>query len=359
MRTDKMNMSALMIQKNFRRYSQRRWYLGLRKKIIELQAVCRVNIAKKRKQHLVQIESAKKIQRKFRQHLVRKKFLKIVRGIVKLQKAVKHRLVMKKYQDEKMLSAVITIQRRWKTYKARKHFKALRRAVVKFQARWRGKLARRRYAELKIEARAVAAVLTQKKELEHKLDSLEMKLVAESRQFNRLKESNRNLEGEHQQLSAKLKDLEGKTTKSISKLEKENERLSNENQAFKTKYEKENETLKVQLRDDTKAWNKLKMEMTEEIRALKEQLEEQTRLREEERLIAESRQSQLETVNDMLKAELEQELKEKHELEKQLKRATAKVEPTEFEVLSSLPLPPPIFSSSFFLSTYTICPFFI
>jgi len=61
----------------------------------------------------------------------------------------------------------------------------LHKATIKAQALWRGKLARRRYAEEKIAAKAVAAVIVEKKELEHKLDTLEMKLVAESRQYNR------------------------------------------------------------------------------------------------------------------------------------------------------------------------------
>eukprot|EP01102_Stenamoeba_stenopodia_P010426 TRINITY_DN313_c0_g2_i1.p1 TRINITY_DN313_c0_g2~~TRINITY_DN313_c0_g2_i1.p1 ORF type:complete len:1518 (+),score=388.08 TRINITY_DN313_c0_g2_i1:55-4608(+) len=332
MRTDKLNMSALMIQKNFRRFVTRRWYLGVRQKIIELQTVCRLYLAKKKMQQLIRLRAAIKIQRRFRAYLVRRKFLRIIKGVIKLQKAVRRHLFLQKYKGERMLQAAIVIQRRWRAYRARRYFKDIRKATIKAQTLWRGKLARRRYAEEKIAAKAVAAVIVEKKELEHKLDTLEMKLVAESRQFNRLEESNRRLDAEYQALLQKYKELDSRTSKTIARLEDENEKLANENQMLRSKYEKENETLKEKLRDETKAWTKAKTEMSDELQQLRAKLAEEMRLREEERKAFEEEKQKMSASIELMNAELDQEQKDNADLKKQLKRATAKVEPTELEV---------------------------
>jgi len=49
-----------------------RWYVGVRQKIIELQTVCRVHLAKKKMQHLIRVRASIKIQRRFRAYLVRR-----------------------------------------------------------------------------------------------------------------------------------------------------------------------------------------------------------------------------------------------------------------------------------------------
>jgi len=76
----------------------------------------------------------------------------------------------------------------------------------------------------------------------------------------------------------------------------------------------------------------LQTEMSDELQQLRAKLAEEMRLREEERKAFEEEKQRMSASIELMNAELDQEQKDNADLKKQLKRATAKVEPTELEV---------------------------
>lgn len=85
LRSDKLNASATMIQKNIRRFLARLHYLRVQKMVVMVQAVARQKVAVREMENLRREKAAIVIQSNWRRYIARKKYLQIRAFIIQMQ----------------------------------------------------------------------------------------------------------------------------------------------------------------------------------------------------------------------------------------------------------------------------------
>lgn len=84
-RNIKLNSLAVLMQKNFRRYMERKKYLDLRKSTIAIQSIWRGTLAKRRVDGMRKEVAALLLQRTIRGYLQRQRFLLAKKSIISVQ----------------------------------------------------------------------------------------------------------------------------------------------------------------------------------------------------------------------------------------------------------------------------------
>lgn len=85
LRSDRLNASATMIQKNIRRFLARRHYLKIQQMILMLQSIARSKVAVREMELLRKEKAAIVIQKHWRRYIARKKYLQTRVFIIQTQ----------------------------------------------------------------------------------------------------------------------------------------------------------------------------------------------------------------------------------------------------------------------------------
>eukprot|EP00026_Physarum_polycephalum_P000390 Phypoly_transcript_00390.p1 GENE.Phypoly_transcript_00390~~Phypoly_transcript_00390.p1 ORF type:complete len:1209 (+),score=284.14 Phypoly_transcript_00390:153-3779(+) len=193
MRTQKLNNSAIAVQKHWKRFYYQRHYKQLRIATIYVQNCMRKSIARAILGRLREDYAATKLQCAVRKFAEVKKYRRIRQAAVVLQKAVLAFYAARKFAEMKLESAVTILQTAIRRAAALRWRSRLVYGVVKAQARWRAILAKRVYREMKIEARQLSTVIAEKNKLEKKAEELQWRLSAEAIVKQKLEEDNKKL----------------------------------------------------------------------------------------------------------------------------------------------------------------------
>ncbi|CAN8095733.1 unnamed protein product [Discula destructiva] len=212
LRTNKLNDSAIMIQKNLKAKYYRRRYLEAREAIVRVQAASRAFIARKQVQELRTIKAATTIQRVWRGQKERRNFLRIRADMIKAQAAMKGYLRRRQIMETRVGNAAVLIQRVWRSRTAVRAWRQYRKKIILIQSLWRGRKARKQYKGIREEARDLKQISYK---LENKVVELTQNLGTMKTQNKELKSQVENYQGQikswqtrHNTLEARTKDLQ-------------------------------------------------------------------------------------------------------------------------------------------------------
>lgn len=195
LRTNRLNESAIMIQKNLRAKYYRRRYLEARHAIIIFQSATRAYLARKAAQELRTIKAATTIQRVWRGQKQRKRFLQIKHDLTLAQAVAKGYLRRKQIMETRVGNAAILIQRVWRSRRQLRSWRQYRQNVIIVQNLWRGRVARREYKKMREEARDL-------KQISYKLEN---KVVELTQSLGSMKAQNKTLVSQVENYESQIK----------------------------------------------------------------------------------------------------------------------------------------------------------
>lgn len=189
LRSDRLNESAIVIQKNLRMIYYKKQYNLIRNSIIALQTVARAYNARQKASSLRQHNAAVTIQKTWRGYTQQKSYNAARDSIIRFQAIVRGWLYRKRVLADRAEKAAITIQKTYRGYQARKEFVAYRKKVTIVQGLWRIRMAKRVLATLREEARSVSHYQEVQYRLENKVVELTQTMTAYRSENKKLKET--------------------------------------------------------------------------------------------------------------------------------------------------------------------------
>lgn len=177
-RTDKLNASAIVIQRFTRGYLQGKSYRVLRRSTLRLQANFRGMAARTRVRHMRQTTAATKIQAVWRGHRVRAELAREQKAASTIQAAWRGYVARREYAAMRAEKAALLIQRRYRGYAARKSYLRDVRRVIVCQNLWRKKCARAELRKRRAAAREAGKLMQDKQALEVKVAEMQVRRSA-------------------------------------------------------------------------------------------------------------------------------------------------------------------------------------
>lgn len=184
LRTNRLNDSAIMIQKNLKAVYYRRRYLEARGAILSFQSATRGFLARKRASDARKVKAATTIQRVWRGSKQRKSFNVIRNNVISAQALAKGYLRRREIMETRVGNAAILIQRKWRSHRAMRSWRQYRHKIVIIQSLFRGREARRGYKTIREEARDL-------KQISYKLEN---KVVELTQNLGSMKRENKDLQ---------------------------------------------------------------------------------------------------------------------------------------------------------------------
>ena len=209
-RQEKLNASAILIQKRIRGFLARRRFLRVRAAVVRIQAHARGMAARKRYRFLRETKAATKLQTAYRSSVAWRQYQRTRNAAVRLQARARGRAARRKYKNIKKELAATTIQSTWRGTGARREFRRFKAAAVTFQCAWRCKGARKELRRLKVEARSSAGLLKDKRALENKKKALEENVANLQNQKAELRAQVKALKAAQAESGAKIAELTGR-----------------------------------------------------------------------------------------------------------------------------------------------------
>ncbi|ANQ09648.1 Myosin [Plasmodium coatneyi] len=159
LRSDFRSAQAIILQKNYKAYRQRKLFLMMKRKVVLLQRwIRRILMAIRNERTKVQ-RATQLICLHIYGYSVRKAFLHKKKCATIIQAHIRGYLTRKHYKEYRINHYASLIKATWKMYKQRKHMANMKQAVEKIQLKWKGILARRQLRRLKEEAKEVGALI--------------------------------------------------------------------------------------------------------------------------------------------------------------------------------------------------------
>ncbi|KAJ6792577.1 myosin-6-like [Iris pallida] len=181
LRSKVLGRSAIKIQMKVRSYLARRSFLLLKSSAIQIQSVCRGQIARQIYENIRKQAAALKIQTFFRMYHSKKSYKTLSFASITIQAGIRGMDARKEILFRRQSRAAITIQTCTRQYLSRLHYSRIKKAAITTQCAWRGKLARRELRNLKQAARETGALQAAKNKLEKQVEELTWRLQLEKR----------------------------------------------------------------------------------------------------------------------------------------------------------------------------------
>ncbi|CCF57760.1 hypothetical protein KAFR_0D01140 [Kazachstania africana CBS 2517] len=263
LRSDKMNYSIVLIQKNIRAKYYKRQYTEIKKAISLCQSVSRGIVTRGRVEFKLKTQSATMIQTLYRAVQKRSEVNNIISGIVAIQIKIKNELHQRAMLAQHELDAALSIQNKIRSFKPRRSFLVERKSTIVIQSLIRRRNAEKVLRKLKAEAKSV----THLKEVSYKLENKVIELTENlAMKVKENKEMGRRLE----ELQQTLND----TVSLKAELELQQQEHNDAIQRQKLEYAAAHEAVELKLMQANKSIEETKLE-------LKQLVEQHEQLREE------------------------------------------------------------------------------
>ncbi|KAK4794857.1 hypothetical protein SAY86_012851 [Trapa natans] len=226
-RTEILGRSASIIQRKARSYLARRSFFSLRVSAIQMQAVCRGQLARATYDSMRREASCLKIQKNLRMHLARKAYTNLCSSTITIQTGMRGMAARNDLRLRRKIKAAIIIQSHCRRYFTRKQYLKTKKATIVTQCAWRGRVARRELRKLKMAARETGALQAAKNKLEKQVEELTWRLQLEKRMRTDL-EDTKNQENAKLQTALQEMQLRFKETEAMLQKEREAVRKSAE-----------------------------------------------------------------------------------------------------------------------------------
>ncbi|PON36100.1 Myosin head motor domain containing protein [Parasponia andersonii] len=180
-RSEVLGRSASVIQRKVRSYLARKNFVLLQFSAVQIQALCRGQVARYQYECMRREAASVKIQRYYRMYLSRNAYQKLYSSAVLIQTCIRGMAARCDLKFRKQTRAAIIIQSQCRKYLDRHHYLRIKKAAVIMQCSWRGKVARRELRKLKLAAKETGALQAAKNKLEKQVEELTWRLQLEKR----------------------------------------------------------------------------------------------------------------------------------------------------------------------------------
>ncbi|KNA25025.1 hypothetical protein SOVF_010320 [Spinacia oleracea] len=204
-RSEVLGRSASIIQRKIRSYLSRRSFILLRRSAVDVQALCRGQLARHVYEGLRQEAASLKIQTALRMHLARRAFREVCCSAVSIQVGMRGMAARSEIRFRRQTRAAIFIQSHCRKFLARLRYSRLKKAAITTQCAWRCKVARNELRKLKMAARETGALQAAKNKLEKQVEELTWRLQLEKRMRADLEEAKTQ---ENAKLKTALQEME-------------------------------------------------------------------------------------------------------------------------------------------------------
>ncbi|KAK2993355.1 hypothetical protein RJ640_007622, partial [Escallonia rubra] len=305
-RSEVLGRSACIIQRKVRSYFGRKSYSTLRSSAIQIQALCRGQVARYHYQSMRRESACRRIQNEARMYLASKTYKRLCSSAIYIQRGMRGMAARNELRLRKQTSAAILIQSQCRQYLARSRFLRIKKAAIATQCAWRSRMACRELRKLKMAAKETGALQAAKSKLEKQVEELTWRLQLEKRMRADIEEAKTQ---ENAKLQSALRDMQLQCQETRELLIKEREAAKVE--AEKVPVIQEVPVIDHELIDKVTAENeKLKAlvgSLEKKIDETEKKYEETNKLSEErlkQALEAESKIIQLKTAMQMLEEKL-------------------------------------------------------
>ncbi|VAH04774.1 unnamed protein product [Triticum turgidum subsp. durum] len=230
-RTEVLSYSASKIQRKVRSFLARRNFIQLRMSSVQLQAMCRGQIARHYYEDLRRKAASLKIQTYYRMHFARKNYKALYSASTTIQSGLRGMTARNEFHFRQQTKAAVIIQSCCRSDLASSRYMGLKKAAITTQCAWRGRVARRELRKLKMAAKESGALQAAKNKLEKQVEELTWRLQLEKRMRTDMEEAKTQ---ENKKLQQQLQELQfqSKETKDILRREQENTKTALEKAAL-------------------------------------------------------------------------------------------------------------------------------
>ncbi|KAF6994882.1 hypothetical protein CFC21_011483 [Triticum aestivum] len=230
-RTEVLSYSASKIQRKVRSFLARRNFIQLRMSSVQLQAMCRGQIARHYYEDLRRKAASLKIQTYYRMHFARKNYKALYSASTTIQSGLRGMAARNEFHFRQQTKAAVIIQSCCRSDLASSRYMGLKKAAITTQCAWRGRVARRELRKLKMAAKESGALQAAKNKLEKQVEELTWRLQLEKRMRTDMEEAKTQ---ENKKLQQQLQELQfqSKETKDILRREQENAKTALEKAAL-------------------------------------------------------------------------------------------------------------------------------
>ncbi|KAL3828327.1 hypothetical protein ACJIZ3_017129 [Penstemon smallii] len=176
-----LGRSACIIQRKVRSYFTRKDFISLRMSAVQIQALCRGEVARYIYEKRRRMAAASNIQKDVRMFLARKTYVLLCSSAVFVQSGIRGMAARDELQFRKQTKAAIVIQSHCKGYLACSRFLWLKAATIATQCAWRAAKARKELRKLKLAAKETGALQEARIKLEKQVEELTWQLQLEKR----------------------------------------------------------------------------------------------------------------------------------------------------------------------------------
>ncbi|KAK8521766.1 hypothetical protein V6N13_021842 [Hibiscus sabdariffa] len=219
-RSEVLGRSASIIQRKIRSYLARRSFIMLRRYALQIQSICRGQLARKVYDGLRREAASLRIQRHLHMHLASKTFKELCSSAVSIQTVMRGMAARNELCFRRQTRAAIIIESQCRKFLAQLHYMKLKKAVIATQCAWRVRVAQKELRKLKMAARETGALQAAKNKLEKQVEELTWRLQLEKRMRVDMEEAKTK---ENAKLQSALQDmqLQFKETKELLVKERE------------------------------------------------------------------------------------------------------------------------------------------
>ncbi|GLU08795.1 hypothetical protein SLE2022_256840 [Rubroshorea leprosula] len=312
LRIEVLGRSASIIQRNVRTYYTREHFLLLRLSAMQIEALCRGQVARHQYECMRREAASLKIQKNSHMFIRRKAYKNLYFSAISIQAGMRRMAARNELIFRKQTRAAIIIQSQCRRHLGRLHYLKLNKAAINTQCAWRVKVAHRELWKLKMAAKEAAALREDKIKLEKEVEELTFHLQLEKQMRSDLEKEMQLQSQENVKLKSALEELQLQFQETKALLIKEREAAKNtarhvaviESEAAK-KVAEHSVTQEVPVFDN-ELMAKLKAENQElkaQVSSLEKKFDETTKLSEEwlkQALDAESKIIELKTTMQKL-----------------------------------------------------------
>ncbi|XP_075523822.1 myosin-6-like isoform X3 [Primulina tabacum] len=319
LRSRVLGRSAGIIQRKYRSYLARKSFISLCKAAVQIQALCRGQIARQHYEHRKRETAALKIQKGARMCKARKSYELLCSSAVLVQAVIRGTIARDELQLRKQNKAAIIIQSHWRGFYAVNQYLWLKVAAIATQCAWRSRMARRELQKLKTAAKETGALQEAKNKLEKYVEELTWQLQLEKRMRSDIEEA-KNQEIAELQSALEEMQLQFQNSKKISINESEPSNMVSEKVPILEEVPAFDHELVKNLTAENEKLKTLVRSLENKIAEMEKKLDETSKISEyrlKQTLEAESMIIQLKTTMQRLEEKLSDMESEDHILRQQ------------------------------------------
>ncbi|XP_059632269.1 myosin-8-like [Cornus florida] len=204
-RNEVLGRSACIIQSNVRSYFGCKKFMLLRMAAIQIEALCRGEVARHRYESMRKEAACLRIQKDMRMCLAQKHYTLLCSSAIYIQTGMRGMTARDELRFKKQSEAAIRIQCQCRQYLVRLHYLRIKKAAIATQCAWRVRVARRELRNLKMAAKETGVLQAAKTKLEKEVEELTWRLKLEKRMRADLEEAKTK---ENAKLQSTLKEMQ-------------------------------------------------------------------------------------------------------------------------------------------------------